>query len=71
MFLRGKEHKAALDKEDKDSVLWEHCLIHHAGEYQVFQMSLLRKHRSAFTRQISEGVKIQWSEAELVLNKEE
>ena len=58
MFLRGLEHKKALDSEDKDSVLWEHCQLHHEGIHQQFHMSMLRKHKSAFKRQVSEGVMI-------------
>ena len=41
----------------------------HEGVQQVFHMVLLKKHKTAFARQVSEGVEIEWCEADLVLNQ--
>ena len=67
MYCRGLEHHQALLNEAEDSVLWNHCQEVHGGNHQDFHMVLIRRHKSAFARQVSEGVEIEWCEADLIL----
>ena len=69
MYLRGKEHQAALQSMDEESTLWQHCLEHHGGLIQSFRMFLIRKHRTPLARQIHEAVKIAHCKANLILNR--
>ena len=69
MYLRGLEHHQSLTNQDEDSVLWQHCKEAHSGNIQIFHMNLLKKHKSAFERQVSEGVAIELCSADLVLNR--
>ena len=41
----------------------------HGGVQKEFHMVLLRRHKNDFARQVSEGVAIEWCEADLVLNQ--
>ena len=69
MHLHRNEHHQTLLKEDEDSTLWNHCKETHSGEIQVFHMNLLRKHKLAFTRQVSEGIEIERCKSDLILNR--
>ena len=58
-YSRGLEHQALLEKQDKDSVLLRHTQNKHPDdETPVFSMSIIKKHKSAMDRQISEAVHI-------------
>ena len=69
MFLRGGEHERSLTAMDDDSVLWAQCVDTHNGTMQVFHMNLLAKPKTAFERQVSEGIQIEACSADLVLNR--
>ena len=68
MFLRGLEHSQALAQKKEESVLWQHTKLAHGGEDQTFHMNILRKHQTAFERQVSEGIAIEMCKADLILN---
>ena len=61
-FERGKEHLKDRDKWDKGSHILKHIVLAHEGEKEEkvrFRMKIVRTHRSAFERQIFEGIRIQ------------
>ena len=68
-YLRGKEHKSGLIKEDENSVLWQHCQEEHEGVIQKFSMKVVRKHRSSFERQVHEAVAILTDKEDIILNR--
>ena len=61
-YERGLEHQKDMADMKKDSHMLKHFFSHHEGEElgsMEFGMRILRTHRSAFNRQISESVEIQ------------
>ena len=57
-----------LENEKEDNPLWKHCFLEHEGEKVEFKMKVVRGHKSPLTRQIQEGVEIECSTDDLVLN---
>ena len=59
-FARGLEHKAGLQKKDKDSTLYSHCVEDHEGRITKFDMAVTgRYRRDHMKRQIAESVRIE------------
>ena len=69
MFQRTSEHQEGLRTQNKDSTLWQHCLEAHEGRTVEFRAVLIRKHRTALTRQIHEMVAISVSKSDYTLNR--
>ena len=68
MFQRSQEHLAGLEAKEEDNALWKHSASVHQGTKQDFQMRLVSKHKTAFDRQISESVNINYGKRDLNLN---
>ena len=68
IFQRGAEHKASLANEEEDSPLWKHCSTFHGGQHQDFTIKLIKKHHSAFQRQVHESVLISSGHRDYCLN---
>ena len=68
IFCREKIRLEALKNMQEDSSLWKHCISSHNSQIQVFDMKLLRCHKSAFERQIHEAVYIQMGHRNITLN---
>ena len=61
-YERGLEHGRDLEEMKKESHMLKHFFTHHEGEKlecMEFGMRMVKAHRSAFNRQISESVEIQ------------
>ena len=56
------------DKEKEDNPLWKHCQIQHGGQKVRFKMICLKSFKTAFMRQINEGVRIACCEADICMN---
>ena len=67
-YTRGKEHLDALRLENEDGALWKHCLVQHDGKKAVFSMKVLGVFYTCLVRQVNEGVKIQKSRAQCLMN---
>ena len=67
-YTRGKEHLDALTLENEDNALWKHCLVQHNGEKAVFSMKVLGVFYTCLVRQVNEGVRIQKSQAQCLMN---
>ena len=67
-YTRGKEHLDALRLENEDNALWKHCLVQHNGEKAVFSMKVLGVFYTCLVRQVNEGVRIQKSRAQCLMN---
>ena len=68
-FERGLEHLSDFSKNAEESHMWRHVEEEHGdGEPVEFEMKVLRGHRSAFTRQIHEAVKIVRNKEKNILN---
>ena len=67
-YTRGKEHLDALRLEDEENALWKHCLIQHNGEKAKFSMKVLGVFYTCLVRQVNEGVQIQRSRAQCLMN---
>ena len=58
--MRGLEHKAGLQKKDKDSTLYSHCIEDHEGCITRFDMTVTGRYRGdPMKRQIAESVRIE------------
>ena len=69
-YKRGKEHQELLKNRSKDSILWKHCLEQHDGEMQHFRMNITGNYgNDAMLRQITEGVKIENTDVERLMNE--
>ena len=68
LFQRGQEHLRDLADQHDESPLWKHCSSMHDGKIQEFQMRLLSKHKTAFSRQIAETVNISHGNRDNILN---
>ena len=67
-YSRGLEHVEGLSKEKDDNPLWKHCQIQHNGLKVKFKMVCLKSFKTAFMRQINEGVRIACCEADICMN---
>ena len=67
-YLRGREHLEGLARRSDKNALWKHCVECHGGREVQFRMKVLRGHRSPLTRQIQEGVEIENSQADIIMN---
>ena len=67
-YLRGKEHIEGLENEKEKNALWKHCCQEHGMKKVDFSMKVLRGHKTPLTRQIQEGVEIEFSEAKIIMN---
>ena len=67
-FIRGKEHQNQLEGEVQESPLWEHCVLHHSGNKQVFKMEVVATYSTAFRRQIGESIRISSGDADIIIN---
>ena len=69
-FIRGKEHKRALENKNKNSILYRHVLDKHENEKdQVdFHMKITGKFTNPLSRQIDESLRIRNSLPESLLN---
>ena len=67
-YGRGKEQQSGLRLEEEDNALWKHCLLEHGGEHVEFSMEVLQSFHSAMARQVNEGVRINRSKADCLMN---
>ena len=68
-YIRGQEHIDAYRRNDQKSPLWKHAERHHGGRKNVvYSMKIVNYFRDPLTRQVNEGVRINRSTAEVVLN---
>ena len=67
-YARGLEHEDGLEKQKDDNPLWKHCLIQHGGRQVKFKMTCLQSFKTAFLRQVNEGVRIACCGADICLN---
>ena len=67
-YSRGLEHLDGLSKEKEDNPFWKHCQIQHGGLKVKFKMICLKSFKTAFLRQINEGVRIACCEADMCMN---
>ena len=67
-YSRGLENVEGLSKEKEDNPLWKHCQIQHGGQKVRFKMICLKSFKTAFMRQINEGVRIACCEADICMN---
>ena len=51
-----------------ENPLWKHCQIAHNSELVKFKMVCLKSFKSAFMRQVNEGVRIENSKADICMN---
>ena len=52
----------------EDNAPWKHCLVQHNGEKAVFSMKVLGVFYICLVRQVNEGVRIQKSRAQCLMN---
>ena len=67
-YSRGLEHFAGLKNKKEDNPLWKHCVLQHNGQQVQFKMVCLKSFKTAFMRQINEGVRIACCRAEICMN---
>ena len=67
-YSRGLEHMAGLSNEKDDNPLWKHCEIQHDGRKVAFKMVCLRSFKTAYLRQVNEGVRIACCNADICMN---
>ena len=67
-YSRGLEHVAGLSNEKDDNPLWKHCEIQHNGRKVAFKMVCLRSFKTAYLRQVNEGVRIACCNADICMN---
>ena len=67
-YTRGLEHLAGLSSEKEDNPLWKHCQIQHSGVKVAFKMICLKSFKTAFIRQVNEGVRIAYCNADICMN---
>ena len=68
LSLRRKEHSRGLEKEMKESPMWNHCVAEHQGEKQSFKMKIVSTHLDPLSRLIKEGVVISRDNTNLRMN---
>ena len=68
-YVRGKEHIDKYRRNDQKSPLWKHAQNRHEGRTDVnYSMKVVSQFRDPLTRQVNEGVRINRSTAEVILN---
>ena len=67
-YLRGREHVEGLRNNNPKNALWKHCSQDHGGKEADFKMKILRSHKTPLTRQVHEGVEINSSKADIIMN---
>ena len=69
-FCRGKEHVKGLESENEKAPLWRHDVVFQGGMKEVdwYCMKVKKSHRTPLQRQIEEGVEIESSVAQIILN---
>ena len=67
-FTKGNEQLSGLRSKDPENALWKHCMLEHENEQVDFSMKVLGSFQSAMARQVNEGVRIQRSRADYLLN---
>ena len=69
-FTRGQQHTQQLQNKDKQSVLNRHLQLDHLEETEMpqFKMTVIKSHRSALDRQITEAVKINRTQRNKLMN---
>ena len=67
-YARGLEHQDGLEKEKEDNPLWKHCQIQHSSRKVQFKMTCLKSFKTAFMRQVNEGVRIACCDADICMN---
>ena len=67
-YLRRKEHSRSQAKEQEDSALHKHDVLHHGGLKGHYNMTVLRTHHKPLARQIQEATHIENSTADIILN---
>ena len=69
-FIRGKEHKRALENRNPNSILYKHVLNDHENEEENvdFQMKITGKFTNPLTRQIDKSLRIRNRLPETLLN---
>ena len=70
-WCRGREHLRGIDKREKDSVFVEHINEKHDGDFAYdrcggFRMNVKESHKTALDRQITEAVKIETCEKQIL-----
>ena len=68
VYSRGLEHQDGRNKHKEDNPLWKHCLIQHGGRQVNFKMKCLKSFKSAFMRQVNEGVRIACCLVDICMN---
>ena len=68
-YTRGGKHLDEYNREVEGSGMWKHCLKHHSGQRQQFEMKVQDRVRNDATkRQILEAVRIERTEQESRMN---
>ena len=69
-YERGEEHLEGLESKNEKNSLWKHSLLYHEGELgrEDLVMKVVEKHQSPMARQIHEGVELETSKAEIIMN---
>ena len=69
-FIRGKEHKRALENKNTNSILYRPVINEHENEkeYVDFQMKITGKFKNPLSRQIDESLRIRNSLPGSLLN---
>ena len=69
-YTRGTEHITAFNNKEKDSVLYRHVQDKHDEEdTPEFKMTVIKTHKSALDRQISEAVHISNTPDDVLINR--
>ena len=68
-FARGKKHLEELESACKSNCMVIHNTIHHDSPTEMnFQMKIIKNFHSPMDRQINESVRINNSEADVIMN---
>ena len=68
-YVRGLKHLSNYKAKTLDSPLWKHAAVSHNGRMDVkYKMRVLKSFRDPLTRQVNEAVRIQQSNADILLN---
>ena len=71
MYTRAREHSQNYQKRDSESFIKKHQLVKHHGVQADFKAKVTESYKDCLLRQISEGVHIRRSEAEVLNSKAE
>ena len=67
-YSRGLEHSQGLEMKKEENPLWKHCQLQHGGAKVGFKINSLKSFKTAFERQVNEGVRIACSKADICMN---